>query len=176
MYISILIPLYNGIEFLETSLNSIKNQTYHNWEVIIGINGHSKESEVYNEAKKYEDERISVNWYPIKNKVDTLNEMIKDCKYDIICLLDVDDYWLDNKLEKQVEIWRTGKYDVVGTLCKYFGDTSYGDIPRIETGEINQNTFYSYNPIINSSIMMHKKDALWRKLFNIIEVEDYNPI
>ena len=45
--ISILIPLFNGIEFLETSINSIKNQTYSKWEVIIGINGHNIDNEVY---------------------------------------------------------------------------------------------------------------------------------
>ena len=38
-YISILIPLYNGIEFLEDSVNSVINQTYKNWELLIGING-----------------------------------------------------------------------------------------------------------------------------------------
>ena len=54
MNISILIPLYNGIEFLETSISSIKNQTYPHWEVIIGINGHQQESEIFKEAQKYE--------------------------------------------------------------------------------------------------------------------------
>ena len=170
MNISILIPLYNGIEFLETSISSIKNQTYPHWEVIIGINGHQQESEVYNQAKSYENEKISIKWYPFKNKVDTLNEMVKDCRYDIICLLDVDDYWLENKLEKQIEIWKTGKYDVVGTLCQYFEERN--GISSIQTDEINYNTFYSYNPIINSSIMMHKKDAVWRKLF--YSIEDYD--
>lgn len=170
MNVSILIPLYNGIEFLETSLSSIKNQTYTDWEVIIGINGHQQESEIFKEAQKYENEKISVKWYPFKNKVDTLNEMVKDCRYDIICLLDVDDYWLETKLEKQIEIWKTNKYDVVGTLCQYFGIKN--DIPGIQTGEINYNTFYSHNPIINSSIMMHKKDAVWRILF--YSIEDYD--
>ena len=119
--ISILIPLFNGIEFLETSINSIKNQTYTKWEVIIGINGHNIDSEVYLKAKEYENEKIYVKWYSTKNKVDTLNEMIKDCNYNVVCLLDVDDYWLDNKLEKQIKIWETGKYDVIGSKCQYFG-------------------------------------------------------
>jgi glycosyltransferase involved in cell wall biosynthesis len=172
MNVSILIPLYNGIEFLETSLSSIKNQTYSHWEVIIGINGHTIESEVYKRAKNYENEKIFVKWYPFKNKVDTLNEMVKDCNYDIICLLDVDDYWLETKLEKQIEILKKGKYDVIGTLCQYFGEQDIINI--VDIGELNPNIFYSYNPIINSSIMMQKKDAVWRKLFNHMELEDYD--
>lgn len=36
--ISILMPIYNGIDFIEESVNSIINQTYDKWELIIGIN------------------------------------------------------------------------------------------------------------------------------------------
>jgi len=35
--ISILMPIYNGIEFIKQSVNSIKNQTYKDWELIIGV-------------------------------------------------------------------------------------------------------------------------------------------
>ena len=53
--ISILMPIYNGIQFIEESVSSIKCQTYKDWELIIGINGHEKNSDVYNIAKKYDD-------------------------------------------------------------------------------------------------------------------------
>jgi len=33
-------PIYNGIEFIEESVKSIIKQTYTEWELIIGINGH----------------------------------------------------------------------------------------------------------------------------------------
>ena len=48
--ISILIPIYNGIEFFEDSLLSVINQTYKKWELIIGINGHPNNSEVQKKA------------------------------------------------------------------------------------------------------------------------------
>ena len=38
--ITILMPIYNGIEFIEESVKSIIKQTYTEWELIIGINGH----------------------------------------------------------------------------------------------------------------------------------------
>jgi glycosyltransferase involved in cell wall biosynthesis len=55
-------PIYNGIEFIEESVSSILNQTYTQWELIIGINGHPPNSEVYQIANKYEqaDSRIKV--------------------------------------------------------------------------------------------------------------------
>ena len=48
--ISILIPIYNGVEYLDQSLSSIIRQTYKDWEVIIGINGVSSNSIVEEKA------------------------------------------------------------------------------------------------------------------------------
>jgi glycosyltransferase involved in cell wall biosynthesis len=52
--ISILIPIYNGIEFIEESVSSVLNQTYDQWELLIGINGHPENSNIYKIAKEYE--------------------------------------------------------------------------------------------------------------------------
>ncbi len=109
--ISILMPIYNGIEFLKESLPTILYQTYKNWELIIGINGHPKNSFVFQEAKKYENERIKVlDLYTIKGKSEALNEMLKYTKYNWIALLDVDDKWLPKKLESQIKF--ITNYDV----------------------------------------------------------------
>ncbi len=51
--ISILIPIYNGIEFIEQSIGSVLTQTYKDWEIIIGINGHEPNSLTYQIANKY---------------------------------------------------------------------------------------------------------------------------
>lgn len=44
--ISVLIPVYNGVEYLPEALMSVINQTYTKWEVLIGINGHFLHSDV----------------------------------------------------------------------------------------------------------------------------------
>ena len=48
------------IEFIDESVSTIKYQTYKNWELIIGINGHPENSEVYQKAKEYENDKIKV--------------------------------------------------------------------------------------------------------------------
>ena len=53
--ISILIPIYNGIEFIDESVMSVINQTYTKWELLIGVNGHPESSSVFLAAKKYQD-------------------------------------------------------------------------------------------------------------------------
>jgi len=40
--ISILIPIYNGIEFIDDSVSSVLSQTYDKWELLIGVNGRLK--------------------------------------------------------------------------------------------------------------------------------------
>jgi len=169
--ISILMPIYNGIEFIGESVPTILYQTYKEWELIIGINGHPKNSDVYKEAKKWEekDKRIKVyDFYEIKGKAEALNEMIKYCKYDWVSLLDVDDKWLPKKLEKQERF--IYYCDVIGTQCKYFGDLNIS--PNIPIGDLTLVNFLNVNPIINSSCLLKKELCNWDGKWN--GVEDYD--
>ena len=63
--ISILMPIYNGIEFINESVMSIIGQTYEEWELIIGINGHPKDSDVYKTAKQYEGVSNKIRVYDL---------------------------------------------------------------------------------------------------------------
>jgi glycosyltransferase involved in cell wall biosynthesis len=166
--ISILMPIYNGIEFIETSLNSIKRQTYPHWECIVGINGHSISSETYAIAKSYETENIKVFHLTTVGKAASLNEMVKLASYEWIALLDVDDEWYDEKLELQTKLFC--KYDVIGTCAQYFG-TNFS-VPEIPFGHISGYNFLLKNPIINSSVVLKKKLCYWNELLD--GVEDYD--
>ena len=167
--ISILLPIYNGIEFINESVSTVIYQTYRDWELIIGINGHSRASVEYKKAKKWEkkDNRIKVlDLYTIKGKSIALNEMIKYCQYDWISLIDVDDKWLPKKLESQIPYM--DNYDIIGTHCHYFGDKN--GQPRIPLGDLKKYDFTKVNPIINSSCLLRKSLAYWEE--NVIE--DYH--
>jgi len=169
-------PIYNGIEFLNQSLNSIKNQTYTNWKLIIGINGHEQNSSVFRSAVNLVNSNnyIQVNnkitiidFYTLKGKSNTLNEMIKYVESDWISLLDVDDIWLPNKLLAQIPF--IDKYDVIGTKCKYFGDSN--KIIKLPIGDLKQFNFLNTNPIINSSSLLKTKLANWNQTND--GIEDY---
>ena len=170
-------PIYNGIEFIEESVSSILNQTYHEWELIIGINGHAENSDVYKIAKEYEKRsdkaaqtfgKIRVyDFYNIKSKSNTLNEMIQYCKYEYIALLDVDDIWHPQKLELQSQLLNS--YDVIGSNCVWFGDRP-GIIPTIPIGDISNYDFALVNPIINSSCIIKKELCYWSEN----GIEDYD--
>jgi glycosyltransferase involved in cell wall biosynthesis len=169
-YISILIPLYNGIEFIEESINSVFNQTYKNWEIILGVNGHSENSEVYQIAKKYEEKSDKIKVYNLetKGKSDSMNYMLKLCTYDYVAILDVDDKWENNKLNIQVEY--LNKYDIVGTKCVYFDELNIS--PEIPIKDISNFDFINVNPIINSSAIVKKELCYWDKFYE--GIEDYD--
>lgn len=166
--ISILMPIYNGIEFINEAVMSIVGQTYEEWELIIGINGHVKDSDVYKTAKQYEGVSNKIRVYDLiecNGKSESLNEMVKHCQYDWVSLLDVDDKWLPMKLERQLPYMK--EYDVIGTQCQYFGDIN--SIPNIPLGDLSGLDFRKVNPIINSSCLIKKSVAYWENKFDCIE-------
>jgi len=168
--ISILIPIYNGIEFINDSIQSVLMQTYGEWELLIGVNGHNQNSDVYQKAKLYEslDKRIRVfDFYNIKGKSNTLNEMIKFCNFNFIALLDVDDIWHYKKLEVQSRF--LSNYDVIGSNCVWFGDIE-NVVPKIPINDFSNFNFTEVNPIINSSSIIKKELCYW----NENGIEDYD--
>ena len=168
--ISILMALYNGVEFLNDSVMSVLIQNYENWELLIAVNGHQPMSNVYASAKAYEQisNKIRVfDFHTIKGKANTLNEMLKHCSYDYIAILDVDDMWYPNKLEIQLQYLKD--YDVIGSNCVWFGERE-GVVPPIPIGDISSFDFKTVNPIINSSSIIKKSLCYWNNNF----VEDYD--
>lgn len=169
--ISILIPIFNGIEFIDESVQSVISQSYGEWELLIGINGHPKNSPIYQKAKIYEsmDSRIKVFDFPtIIGKPATLNELIKYCNYNYVSLLDVDDIWYNKKLEMQVPFLKN--YHVIGTNFIYIGDINHPE-PKIPLKDISNYDFTKMNPIINSSSITRKELCFW---YDKNGIEDYD--
>ena len=173
--ISILMPIYNGIEYIDGSVTSVLDQIYGDWELVIGINGHEPDSIVYKMAKNYEDldKRIKVyDMHTIRGKANALNAMLQYCSYDWIAILDVDDLWLPDKLKKQIPYMKS--HDVVGAKCVYFEGLE-GTVPQIPVGDISSFDFKMVNPLINSSCLIKKSLAIsygWNEKYS--GVEDYD--
>ena len=172
--ISIIIPIYNGIEFIEESVGSVISQTYTNWELLLGVNGHPQNSEIFKIAKSYETRcepgKIrAYDFHTLKGKSNTVNEMIKHCKYGYVAMLDVDDIWHLEKLKIQSEFLEN--YDVIGSRCIYFGEKN-GIVPAIPLEDISNFDFKLVNPIINSSTITRKELCFWDNKFD--GVEDYD--
>ncbi len=103
--ISIIIPVYNAEKFLDETINTVLNQTYKNFELIL-VNDGSKDKSV-DVIKKYNDKRIKL--IDNKNNKGTAlsrNDGIRKAKGRYICFLDADDLWNKEKLEKQINFMK----------------------------------------------------------------------
>ena len=100
--VSIIVPVYNAERFLEETINSVLNQSYNNWELLL-INDCSKDDskKIYDKYKS--DKRIK--WFDQeKNGGAALarNKGIELSQGKFLCFLDADDLWEKEKLEKQI--------------------------------------------------------------------------
>lgn len=102
--VTIIMPVYNGEKYIKESLESILEQTYQNWELII-VNDASTDSSA-KIALQYvkKDKRIKLTSHK-KNRyrAAALNTGIRMAKGEYISFLDADDLYFEDKTEKQVD-------------------------------------------------------------------------
>jgi len=175
--ISILLATYNGEKYIEKSIESILNQTFKDFELLIAFNGTTDNSKEL--VLKYSDDRIKIFDYgDDKGKSITLNKILKECKYDWCAIQDDDDIWLPNKLEEQIKY--INEYDVIGTLINYIDELD--DIigsPNLSTDPLTIRMFslYGNNQVANTSAIFKKNDAIeingWKEGLDGIEDFDF---
>ena len=103
--ISIIMNCYNGEKYLRESLNSVLKQTYKNWEIIFLDNqSNDASAKIF---KDYKDDRLK--YYCADSHIEILNKArnyaLKKVNGEFIAFLDVDDWWLPEKLEKQIPLF-----------------------------------------------------------------------
>jgi teichuronic acid biosynthesis glycosyltransferase TuaG len=100
--ISVVTPAYNAQRFIKKTIESVCAQTFANWELIIVVDGNSTDNtEVIAHRQAAQDSRIKVLSKQTKGVAANRNLGIADAKANLVCLLDSDDWWHPEKLEKQ---------------------------------------------------------------------------
>ncbi|MBX4258430.1 glycosyltransferase [Clostridium estertheticum] len=99
--VSVIIPSYNHGRFIENAINSVLNQTFKDFELIIADDASPDDS--VEKIRRFKDSRIKFySFEQNKGAVDTTNFCITKCVGEYIALLNSDDAWKENKLEMQV--------------------------------------------------------------------------
>lgn len=147
--VSIITPLYNGEEFIEETINSVLNQSYTNWEMIITDDNSIDNSFKIVEKYLKSDPRIKyVKLDKNQGAAVCRNTSIEMAKGKYIAFLDSDDIWKKDKLERQIQFMEKNNY--------YFTFTKYQQI--LEDGTktekqisvpkvINYKKALLYNPV-----------------------------
>lgn len=104
--IDILMATYNGEKYLAEQLDSIINQTYHNWNLLIrDDNSTDRTLEIIQDYQK-KDNRIKLlkdnkgNLGIVKN----FEELLKNSESEFIMFSDQDDIWIENKLDMYLKM------------------------------------------------------------------------
>lgn len=93
---SIIIPTYNRAHFLPKAIESVLEQTYSNWELIIIDDGSTDNT--LDVVENYADERIKYIYQENAERSAARNNGIRHANGEYICFLDSDDYFLKNRL------------------------------------------------------------------------------
>ncbi len=88
--VSIIMPVYNAEKYLQSSINSVKHQTYQKWELIIIDNASTDCSPQILEGNKPHPQ-ISVLHEPIKGVGHARNKGLASMSGEYFCFLDADD-------------------------------------------------------------------------------------
>lgn len=98
-FFSIIIPTYNREKFLPIAIESIINQTFLNWELLIIDDGSTDSSKEICEEFCRNDKRIKYYYQINSERSAARNLGVEHSKGKLICFLDSDDYFLPQRLE-----------------------------------------------------------------------------
>lgn len=112
--ISVILPVYNGVPYLDEAIKSILSQTYSNFEFIIINDGSTDNSlEIINRYKSIDD-RIKVISRENRGLIASLNEGIEKSEGTYIARIDQDDVSLPRRLEVQLNYMLKNHLDICG--------------------------------------------------------------
>lgn len=98
LFVSVIIPVYNGEKYLAEAIQNVKNQDYQPLEIIVIDDGSTdKTAEIAAEFK----DSIRYIYQQNSGPAAARNHGIKVANGDVIAFLDVDDLWSDDKLKLQ---------------------------------------------------------------------------
>lgn len=108
--LSVVMPHYNQEEFIKNSINSILNQTFQDWELIIVDDG-SDDFKIQSIINEFKDTRIKFYQLPHQGLVTARNFGTKMAEANWIVVQDADDLSMPNRLERINEL--KDDYDVI---------------------------------------------------------------
>ena len=120
--VSVLLPVYNGSEMLPACLESINNQSFGDFEIILVDDGSTDQTELVASAWAKKDPRLRYTRIEHGGIVAALNSGLRLCRGDYIARMDVDDLMLPHRLEKQLAHCKaTPALDLIGCHVQPYG-------------------------------------------------------
>jgi glycosyltransferase involved in cell wall biosynthesis len=165
--VSIVIPTKNRAELLKKSIDSVINQTFQNWEIIIVDDSSSDNTQELMNKYVIEDRRIRYFRIP-KSKTEGISEYLNfgiiNSKGKYIARLDDDDIWCNNnKLKIQVKFLDSNKDYVLTGGGVIMVNSDGHELYRFFKNEVDENIRKKALlacPMEHTTIMFRKDTAL----------------
>lgn len=127
--VSVIMPAFNMSKYISQSIQSVMNQNFNNWELLIVDDG--SEDSTADICRLYEQIDGRIRFFSIKKSGVSAarNYAIERSRGDLLAFLDSDDLWLPNKLSVSVTEFEQEDQDLLFTNGYNFTDTS--DLTKI---------------------------------------------
>lgn len=164
--VSVIMPSWNTGKFIAESIQSVIDQTYENWELIIVDDCSTDNTDEV--VAEFTDKRIRY----FKNEKNSgaaisRNRALREARGEWIAFLDSDDLWSPNKLEKQISFMNEHGYTLSYTEYEKIDEESkplqiYVSGPE----KVNKHKIYNYDYIGQLTMMYSAKE------FGLIQIKD----
>jgi len=119
--VSVIIPTYNRARFIERAIQSVLNQTYQGFELIVVDDGSTDDTEervrnILRSGIRFKYVRHDTN----RGAAAARNTGIKIAVGEYLAFLDSDDEWLPEKLGKQLRVFKESQDDKLGAVYSGF--------------------------------------------------------
>ncbi len=172
--VSVIVTTYNREELLKETIQSILNQTFTDFELIVVDN--FSNYDFYKVIEEFGDARIK----PFQNANNGIiavnrNYGISKAKGKYLAFCDDDDLWMPEKLDVQIDVIKKDPYQIVATYLDLIdcnsNVTGYRDFPQYK----NIFLLCIYNRLSLSSVFVLKTDEVWFDESSVlVGIEDYN--
>ena len=168
--ISVLLPVYNAAEYIAESIQSILNQTFTDFEIIL-INDCSTDTTA-DILGNFTDSRIRIINNTVNLKVvKTLNLGLGLARGEFIARMDADDISHPRRFEEQVAYLNANpSVDICGTWVRTFGTEDIIMRPATEHEHIKVRLFF-VNPIFHPAVMFRREKF---EINNLLYSEAYS--
>jgi teichuronic acid biosynthesis glycosyltransferase TuaG len=164
MNISIVMTTYNAATYVIETLQSILNQTYQNFEIVIVDDGSNDNTlKIINDfVSQYPEFKINVHSVGHIGRAAALNLGITFAQFDWIAIIDADDLWNKHKLAWQIQYATEKQLDFLGTQSKMFYKNSDVNLDEnikaigSRATQITLDKMLYFNIISHSSILVKK--------------------
>ena len=168
--VSIIIPSYGGGDFINRAVDSVLSQTYQDIEVIVvDDNGLGTEKQVITGQRmsQYENNpKVKYVCHEVnKNGSAARNTGFRSSRGEYIGLLDDDDYYYPERIEKQIELLKTLSEDYALVYCGcdiYQGEKKVGEKHPVDSSNMLFDLLAHKMAVGSSSILMRR--SVYEKL------------